>query len=95
MDALTRGMADAGSGAEDQHHVRQVDFYCAPDGAVYCVLEAPSPDAFRARHVERGMACSEVVPLPGRKWHLPLSARARHQVERAIRRDWLARHPLV
>jgi hypothetical protein len=93
--ALSQGIEDARTGAEDQHKVRQIDYYCAAEGAIYCVLESPSPEAFRARHEARGMPCADVLPISGVDWQVPLSAEARQMVDQAIQRDWYARHPAV
>jgi hypothetical protein len=95
LPALRQGIDDAGSGAEDQHHVRQVDYYCTSDGSIYCVLQAPGHEAFHARHVERGIPRAEVYPVTDAEWTLPLSAQARQELDQAIQRDWQARHPSV
>ena len=92
---LSQGVEDAGSGAEDRHHVRQVDYYCADDGVIYCVLEAPSADDVRARHAERGMSCGEVYTMTQVNWHLPLSTETRQELDHAIQRDWEARQQAV
>ena len=91
LPAITQGLLAARTGAEDRHHVRQVDYYCADDGAIYCVLEAPSPDEFRARHAERGLPCEEVLPIADVDWQVPLGAAARRALNQAIQRDWQAR----
>ena len=91
LASIRRGIADARSGVEDHLHVRQVDYYCGADGAIYCVLEAPSPDVVRARHAERGMRCAEVLPASGVDWQLPLEGAARQALDQAIQRDWQAR----
>jgi hypothetical protein len=75
--------------------VRQVDYYCAADGAIYCVLEAPGPEAFQARHVERGIPCIEVHAVTNADWKVPLSAETRQELDRAIQRDWYSRYPSV
>jgi hypothetical protein len=95
LPAISQGIDDAGSGAEDQHHVRQVDYYCASDGSIYCVLQAAGPEAFHARHADRGIPCADVHPISEADWTLPLSAEARQQLDRAIQQDWQARHPSV
>jgi hypothetical protein len=95
LPAISQGITDARSGVEDHHHVRQVDYYCAVQGAIYCVLEAPSAEAFRARHVERGIPCADVLPLTGAEWQLPLSASTRRVLDEAIQRHWYAHSPSV
>ena len=95
LATISQAIEDAGSGAEDQYHVRQVDHYCAVDGAIYCVLEAPGPEAFQARHAERGIPCAEVHTLTDAEWKVPLSAELRRELDQAIQRDWQARHPSV
>jgi hypothetical protein len=95
LPAICQGVVDAGSGVEDQYRVRQVDYYCAAEGAIYCVLEAPGPEAFQARHAERGIPCVEVHAITDVDWKVPLSARARQQLDRAIQRDWHSRYPSV
>jgi hypothetical protein len=91
LSAIGQGIADARSGVQDKHHVRQVDYYCAAEGAIYCVLESPSAEAFRARHVERGIPCADVLPISGVDWPLPLTAAARQALDLAIQRDWQSR----
>jgi Protein of unknown function (DUF4242) len=88
---IREGLADARSGTQDRHRVRQIDYYCAIQGAIYCVLEAPSPDAIRARHAAQGLPCREVVVIDGLEGQLPLSAQDRRVLDEAIRRDWQAR----
>lgn len=91
LPVIRQGITDARSGAEDQYGVRQVDCYCAAAGAIYCVLEAPDPEAFRARHAKRGIPCVEVHAITDAKWKAPLSAEARQELDRAIQRDWQTR----
>jgi hypothetical protein len=95
LPAISQGIVDAGTGIEDRHRVRQVDYYCAADGAIYCVVEAPGPEAFQARHAERGIPCVEVHALAEADWKVPLSAEMRRELDRAIQRDWQARYPSV
>ena len=95
LPAISQGIEEAGSGVEDQYHVRQVDYYCAVEGSIYCVLEAPGPEAFLARHAERGIPCAEVHPITDVDWRVPLSTQARLQLNAAIQRDWATRHPSV
>jgi hypothetical protein len=95
LAAISQGVDDAGSGAEDQHHVRQLDYYCAVEGSIYCVLEAPDENEVRARHAERGIPCAEVRTITSVDWKVPLSAEARRELDQAIQRDWQARHRSV
>jgi hypothetical protein len=36
-----------------------------PSGGVCCVLRAPSQEAFRRHHAERGLPCDDVHPIAG------------------------------
>ena len=95
LSAIGQGIADARSGVQDEHHVRQVDYYCTVDSSIYCVLEAPSEEACRARHLQRGIPCAEVHLITDAEWNVPLTAETRQELNRAIERDWQARHPVV
>ena len=92
---IREGLAEARGGTRDRHRVLQVDYYCAAEGAIYCVLEAPSPDAVRARHTERGLPCGEVEVVEGLESERPLSAHDRRVLDQTIVRHWQASHPSV
>jgi hypothetical protein len=40
--------------------VRQIDLFHNPDGAVYCLLDAPDAAAVRGRHAALGVPCGDV-----------------------------------
>jgi hypothetical protein len=53
----------AREGKRDDTHVLPLDFFCGSDGAVYCVVDAPSADAVRHSHQRRGLPCGAVRDL--------------------------------
>lgn len=60
LDAMREFLESARQGTPDVHGVRALDLYCGDDGTVYYLVAAPSDEAVRCHHRERGLACEHL-----------------------------------
>ena len=70
-------------GIVDEHGVQPLAHW-ATDGVIYCVVRAPSQQAFCQRHAERGLACDERRPITRLRGRHPLSAEEARIVRAAL-----------
>jgi hypothetical protein len=54
------------------------------DGVIYCVMHAPSKEAVRRHHAERGLPCDDLRPVTGLHGSHPLSAGEAQLVRAAL-----------
>jgi Protein of unknown function (DUF4242) len=77
---------EAMRGSVDQHGVQPLGHWVT-DRAIYCVLRAPSEEAARRHHAERGLPRDELRPVTGLRDSPPLEAKEA-QIVRAVLNRW-------
>ena len=77
---------EAARGLVDEHGVQPLGYWLT-DGAIYCVLRAPSQAAFCRHHTERGLPCDELRPVTGPRGSRPLGAKEA-QIVRVVLNRW-------
>jgi hypothetical protein len=65
QEAIDDIASGARAGTADQFGVRQVELYHNSDGTVYCLLDAPNPQAVRDHHAALSVDCGEVHEVTG------------------------------
>jgi hypothetical protein len=73
-------------GLVDQHGARPLGHWVT-DRVMYCVLRAPSEEAVRRYHAERGLPCDELRPVTGLGGSPPLGAKEA-LIVRAVLNRW-------
>ena len=68
---------EAARGLVDEHGVQPLGYWLT-DGAIYCVLRAPSLEALCRHHAERGLPCDDVHPIAGADMDIVRAAIADH-----------------
>ena len=59
-EAIAQIADDTRNGKADQFGVRQIELYHNAEGKVYCLLDGPDEQAFRAHHAALGVSCGDV-----------------------------------
>jgi hypothetical protein len=77
---------EAMRGSVDQHGAQPLGHWVT-DRVIYCVLRAPSEEAVRRYHAERGLPCDELRPATDLRGSRPLGAKEA-QVVRAVLNRW-------
>ena len=77
---------EAMRGIVDQHGAQPLGHWVT-DRVIYCVLRAPSEEAVRRYHAERGLAGDEPRPVTGLDGSRPLGAKEA-QIVRAVLNRW-------
>ena len=70
----------------DEHGVQSLGHWVT-DRVIYCVVRAPSQEAFCRHHAERGLACDELRPVTGPGGSHPLGAKEA-LIVRAVLNRW-------
>ena len=76
---------EAARGLVDEHGVQPLGYWLT-DGAIYCVLRAPSLEELCQHHADRGLPCNDLHPIAGLRGSHPLSAEET-QIVRAVLAD--------
>ena len=77
---------EAMRGSVDQHGAQPLGHWLT-DRVIYCVLRAPSEEAVRRHHADRGLACDAPRPVTGLDGSRPLGAKEA-QIVRAVLNRW-------
>ena len=77
---------EAMRGSVDQHGAQPLGHWLT-DRVMYCVMRAPSEEAVRRYHAERGLPCDELRPATDLRGSRPLGAKEA-QVVRAVLNRW-------
>src|SRR5918911_3464262 len=77
---------EAMRGSVDQHGAQPLGHWLT-DRVMYCVLRAPSEEAVRRHHADRGLACDAPRPVAGLGGSRPLGAKEA-QIVRAVLNRW-------
>ena len=64
-EAIQQITQETKDGKVDQFGVRQVELFHNASGHVYCLLEAPDPEAVRSHHAALGVPCGDVHEVSG------------------------------
>jgi hypothetical protein len=76
-------------GLIDAHGVQPLGHWLT-DEVSYCVVQAPSPEAFCQHHAERGLPCDEVHLIAGLRGSRPLTGAEAELVRATITERWPA-----
>ena len=90
VEAVRHCFTEARGGRTDRSECQPLDFYLAPPGSVYCVLDAPSEAAVRQFHADRAMPCSVVWPVGGTLQGWSLAEADASPLQRLLARHWQA-----
>jgi (2Fe-2S) ferredoxin len=63
--------SEAMHGIVDKHGAQPLAHWVT-DGVIYCVMQAPSEEAFCQHHAERGVPCDNLHPIAGLRGSHPL-----------------------
>ena len=74
-------------GGVDEHGAQPLAHWVT-DGVIYCIVQAPNPDAFCEHHAERGLPCDNVHPIDGLRGSHPLVAEDAQIVQGVLAALW-------
>ena len=80
---------EAMQGLVDQHGAQPLGHWVT-DGVIYCVVRAPSEEAFCQHHADRSLPCDDLHLITGLRGSYPLSSQEKRSVQAVAAQLWPA-----